>query len=93
MELLEGGSNHSARGPSSRRPRSNVRVVDTAIAMDGEGEDPNIDGIPTGVRVDRNCEMALAEEDEDAMDCALPLPGSAMMNKGQQEEEVCMTNV
>jgi hypothetical protein len=47
--------------------------------------DANVDGIHTGIRVDRDCEMALAEECKDAFDGVFPLPGSAMMNEGQQQ--------
>jgi hypothetical protein len=54
--------------------------------------DANVDGIHAGV-CDR--QTTLAEEDEDAIDRVLPLPGSAVMNEGgqRQQHEVCMTNM
>ena len=42
--------------------------------------DANVDGIHAGIRVDRDCEIALAEC-KDAFDGVFPLPGSAMMKR------------
>ncbi len=76
----------------------------TAIATEGE-EMMEVDGIGIGIGIgigndngsnlnlnldgDGDCKMA--EEDEDAMDGALPLPGSAMDE--DQQQEVCITNM
>jgi hypothetical protein len=53
--------------------------------------DANVDGIHTGIHLDRDCEMALAEECKDGIDGVFPLPGGATMNEGQQQQEVCET--
>ena len=53
--------------------------------------DANVDGIHTGIRLERYCEMTLAEECKDAIDGVFPLPGGTTMNEGQQQEEVCET--
>jgi hypothetical protein len=43
--------------------------------------DANVDGIHAGIRVDRDREIALAEDCKGAFDGVFPLPGSAMMKR------------